>query len=271
MRLATHRETRRKFAAKVCCFVVGGWVTCMSGQAKAAHTAPALHLPLPTLQHYADHSQLQQADMLVSSLPARPATPAADHSPATTRQLHQQVQLLAKRHPQRGAAWIVASLLPACCRIASSCHHLPPLPQGCVHLDGDLAQVSPPGMQPWIAVAGHSTLPHALREWQVDVIQRLEHPCIVKLHEWFVHGGKLYLIMDLLAGQCVMPAGCTHRGTMHGCGPLIACCLSWCLLLPCEPAAPQVTSQHSPQPLLPSLDARMCSPCAPAGFLLCRR
>ncbi|PRW57463.1 serine threonine kinase [Chlorella sorokiniana] len=35
---------------------------------------------------------------------------------------------------------------------------------------------------------------------EVDVIQRLDHPCLVKLHEWYVHDGKLYLIMDLLAG-----------------------------------------------------------------------
>lgn len=33
------------------------------------------------------------------------------------------------------------------------------------------------------------------------MLQQLEHPCLVKLHEWFVHDGKLCLIMDLLAGE----------------------------------------------------------------------
>ena len=34
----------------------------------------------------------------------------------------------------------------------------------------------------------------------MDVLLELEHPCVVSLHEYFVHNGRLHLIMDLLPG-----------------------------------------------------------------------
>lgn len=160
-------------------------------------------------RRHAPHSPGHNRGSLGLALKAgTPATPAADRPTAAARQRHQQAQLLASRHPPRGAA------------PAAACHSHTCVPPSLPAVDSRKRArlLASRTVQLWATpapyVAAHlapSPL-HLPSPRQVDVIQRLEHPCLVKLHEWYVHDGKLYLIMDLLAGGRVA----TRPGGLRG-------------------------------------------------------